>query len=340
MRKGAVAEVIRTAGSALLLGILVWYISRNEITQEEEVWAEVQVVNAADCIIRGEGGGVPRVRVTLTGPILSLERVRNEIERRSLVARIRLAEERLNAGGRVAVRVRAADFGTIQDPRVRLTVPDRDLDLTITPLDTRSLPVGLDTDLDKTRYRAVIVPSTVQVRGPRAVLDGLSFVLTDPVNLRQAVEAGLEDVQQTVRIAAVQQGERIDCDERVFVHAFFEEETVEKTFPNVPVRVLASQEFPYKVGIAKAEHRTTAVTVRGPKSLLEGDPRIDEQIDVYLEVDRKEDNRWFFVPRETPYLIDRRFRLPEGVTLVSMTLPETVEVDIAERAAPTPAPPP
>lgn len=336
MAKGATAAFLQTALSALLLGVLVWYISRNEITRVEEAAALIEVVNAGDVEVKGENGQPPQVAVELTGPMIPLERALSDLQQQELTGQVRLTEAQRTTGGRVTIPVSQANFAPVRDPRVRLRVLDREVVLMLTPMATRTLPVRLDTNVDRTRFRATLVPSEVTVRGPKAVLDRVDAVTTETLNAKEALEIGLPGIQRTVRIAPVQDGEPIECDEPVIVTLLFEEEMVERTIPNVPVRLLTTFDFPYQVRISQQEHRTTSITVRGPKSVVEADPHIADHIEVYLEVD---DPR-LIRPRPAPYLIERRYRLPDRVTFVRMSLPEKVEVDVSEPVASTPTPPP
>lgn len=336
MRKSVVVEVLRTIGGALILGVLVWYISRNEITRELEAEALIRITNAEDCRVQTDSGLPPRARVALTGPIPALERLRDAFERQAIVGKVRLTDAQRQAGGVVAVPITESTFGPLPDPRVRMRVLDREIRLNVTPMDTRVMPVRLDTDLDPSRYRLISPPSNVRVRGPRAVLAQLKEVKTERLLLSPFLEAGLSAVQQTVGIAAEQEGGRIETNDRVYVSLVFEDETVERTFESVPVGVLLTDPaFPYQATIVKEEHRTARVVVKGPRSVLENDPKIGSRILVFVAVGSARETP----PREAPYLLDRQINLPEGVRLVAISGPDKVDVDIKERRAPEPTPP-
>jgi len=333
MRKGALLETLRTLVAALALGVLIWYIARNEITSEEHVEALVEVVNAEDCRVAGENGQPPRVRVVLTGPSLPLERVRDDVLREKVVGQISLTPQQRATGGDLVIPVTESIFKPLADSRVRLRLQDPRVRLVVTPLVSRRKPVSVDIpDLDPSRYRVrVLVPHEVLVRGPKPLLDRLTEVKTRPLRLADIVEAGRRDFQGNVEIAEIVDGERLECNRRgVYVDIVFGEETIEREFKSVPVLVTAKPGFPYDVRI-EPDQQTATVVVRGPRSVILG-PQIADQILVFLTIGALK-------PSTTPYLIERQYRLPEGVSLVRMSGPDKVSVDIVERTPPPAGPP-
>jgi hypothetical protein len=324
--------LLRTALAALLLGSLIWYISRNELSGQEEVRALVQVVDAGDARVEGESGQAPTVRVLLTGPMGPLERVRGEIERQRLVGRVRLDPQQLSAGGALTVPLTESVFPPLdeRDARVRLRLIDREIRLLVTPMETRLLPVNLVSDLDPSRfsrYSVELYPSQVEVRGPKAVVGTLNAASTERLELAREVDAGQRDIQRSVAIDTSVNGRRFECSDRVWVHLKIGEELVTQTFDDVPIRILLPPDFPFDVRIARPDERTTTVVVRGPRSLVTGDPQLAQKVLVFLVVGSPRE----FRPAPTPYLIERQHRLPAGLEAVGMTGPDKISVDILER---------
>jgi len=326
MRRGAILQSLRTLVAALALGVLVWYIARNEITGEEQVEVPIRVVAAGDCRVTAKNGGPPRVNVMLAGPMLPLQHARDDIRQDKEFARLELSSEHV---GELRIPTDELELKSLSDRRIRLRVVDREVRLVVTPLARLTLPVKVVTDLDPLRYSVQTTPRHVIVHGPKALLDGLTELKTEPLKLREIADAGKQPSWLGyVDIVTVLQGQRIECNEpSVYVNILFGEKVETLEVKEVPVRYVAEPGFPYEVKIEPGQ-RTATVVVHGPRSVILGNPQIRDQILVFVKIDSS------LKPSETPYLIERQHWLPEGVVLDRISVPDKVSVDILERKPP------
>ena len=141
-----------------------------------------------------------------------------------------------------------------------LEITPRSLTLHLEPVDEREVPVEArfegETPAGFTRGAAQVAPDRIRIRGPRSHVDAVERAYTETISLANRRESlALPQVAVDIPDHKV-----VPLDAIVSVRVEIAEEQSERRFTNVPVR---------GDGGGTVSPDTAAVTVRGPRSVVE-----------------------------------------------------------------------
>jgi hypothetical protein len=181
---------------ALCLAFLIWLYTHSragDSTDFVQVPVQLQLLPSQRDHYAVESQGQTRVNVMFTGPYARIRELRRKIQRGAVQALVTLTvpEERQheNSYGDVA-RVSIADLSVPPGVTVELADDNASIPVTIHRLSERILPVRLDVTGEVRVSHVKIEPTTVAVRGPKAILDRASFIATQPCSLPVSTETG------------------------------------------------------------------------------------------------------------------------------------------------------
>jgi hypothetical protein len=189
-------HIVLEAVVALCLAFLVWLYSHSragDSTDFVQIPVQLQLAPNQRDRYAVESQGETRVNVMFTGPYARIRDLRRRIQRGAVLAQVTVSvpEEKQfeNSYGDVA-RVSVADLSVPPGVTVELADDNASIPITVHRLSERVLPVRLDVTGDVRVSNVKIEPTTVTVRGPKAILDRASFVATQPCSLPVSGETG------------------------------------------------------------------------------------------------------------------------------------------------------
>jgi hypothetical protein len=166
-----------------------------------------------------ESQGPTRVNVMFAGPYARIRELRRKIQRGSVqaVVAITVPDEKLleNSYADVA-RVSIADISVPPGVTVELAEDNASIPITIHRLAERILPVRLDVTGEVRVSQVKIEPTTVTVRGPKAILDRAFFISTQPCSLPVDAERGSDEpvAREQIELVAELEGRPIQTSPR------------------------------------------------------------------------------------------------------------------------------
>jgi hypothetical protein len=187
-------HIVLEAIVSICLGFLVWLYTHSragDSTDFVQVPVQLQLPPAQRDLFAIESQGPTRVNVMFSGPYARIREVRRRIQRGAVQAlvTVMVPEEKQheNSYGDVA-RVSIADLSVPPGVTVELADDNAIVPFTIHRLVERIVPVRLDVTGEVRVSHVKIEPTTVAVRGPKAILDRISFVPTQPCSLQADAE--------------------------------------------------------------------------------------------------------------------------------------------------------
>jgi hypothetical protein len=192
-------HIVLEAIVAVCLAFLVWLYTHSrtsDSTDFVQVPVQIQLPPGQRDLFAIESQGQTRINVMFSGPYGRIRELRRKIQRGAVQAVVPLAvpEEKQHetSYGDVA-HVSIADISVPPGVTVELAEDNASIPVTIHRVIERILPVRLDVTGEVRVSQLKIEPATVTVRGPKAILDRVSFVSTQPCSLRPDPEGSSTD---------------------------------------------------------------------------------------------------------------------------------------------------
>jgi hypothetical protein len=189
-------HIVLEALVSICLGFLVWLYTHSragDSTDFVHVPVQLQLPPSQRDHFALESQGPTRVNVMFAGPYSRIRELRRKIQRGGVqaVVTVTVPEERQfeNTITDVA-HVSIADIAVPPGVTVELAEDNAIIPVTIHRLVERILPVRLDVAGEVRVSNVKLEPTTVTVRGPKAILDRTSFIATQPCSLQTDLEGG------------------------------------------------------------------------------------------------------------------------------------------------------
>jgi hypothetical protein len=189
-------HIVLEAGVAICLAFLVWMYTHSrtsDSTDFEQVPVQIQLAAGQRDQFAIESQGQTRVNVMFAGPYARIRELRRKIQRGGVQAIVTLTvpeeKQHENSYGDVA-HVSIADVSVPPGVTVELADDNASIPVTIHRVVERMLPVRLDVTGEVSVSQVKLEPTTVTVRGPKAILDRVSFVPTQPCSLQADPDGG------------------------------------------------------------------------------------------------------------------------------------------------------
>lgn len=266
---------------ALVIAVAVWFYGNSRL--QEEVTLRVplsfRVPEGHRLVYQSDR----RVRLRLRGPQYLIQRRQEEAGQNYLRLRANLTPEDLDdANGMTEISIDPSWLNVPESELVRLgveTLEPQTVRVRVGRIVEKNMPVEVELSGTPRRgyqvRQATTVPSSVEVRGPAFVLNGMEAIRTQTVALwdvrddfRRMVNLELrptvavaEDIQVPVQLEAEPS--------QVAVHVEIGGENARRTLDGVPVRIMQPVQFPYEVEIPEAESRVSIVISGLPQAVEE-----------------------------------------------------------------------
>jgi hypothetical protein len=281
-------HIVLEAIVSLCLAYLVWMYTHSrssDSTDFVQVPVQIQLAPGQRDNFAIEVQGQTRVNVTFAGPYSRIRELRRKIQRGSIQAVVAMTvpEERLheNSYGDVA-RVSVADISVPPGVTVELADDNANIPVTIHRVVERILPVRLEVTGDVRVSNITMEPSTVTVRGPKAILDRAAFIATQPCSLPMDREGTSEDEPQRrdqADLVTELEGRPIQTSPR-FVQFRCRVTAKERLYDlhDVPVHFLCPAGFPLRPRFLDGRGGKVSVQLKGPP--IEGQPPVLAFVDL------------------------------------------------------------
>ncbi len=281
-------HIILEAVVSICLAFLVWLYTHSrtsDSTDFVQVPVQIQLPPAQRDQFALEIQGGTRVNVMFSGPYARIRELRRKIQRGSVQANVPLhvPEERQHENSYAdLVHVSIADISVPPGVTVELADDNPVIPVMVHRIVERVLPVRLDATGDVRVSQVKIEPTTVAVRGPKAVLDRASFVPTQPCSLQPDLEASLPTdpvVREQVELATELEGRSIQTSPRV-VQVRCKVAPRQKVYElrDVPVHFLCPVGFPLRPRFTDDRPGKVSLRVMGPAA--EGPPPVLAFVDL------------------------------------------------------------
>lgn len=257
---------------ALSLAFLVWLYtySRAQITIDHvQLPVQIQLATSQRDLFALEMTGEPRVTVSFSGPASRLREFRRKLQRGQMQVNIVLhVEDKVNETSFTeTVRV---EPGHIQvPPGVHVEIEDAGaIHVTLHRMAERILPVRFEYSGDARVSQIKVEPSTVQVRGPQAVLEKAVAIHTQPYALHLPVEESADPmVRGKVDLVQEMDGRAIFTNPRQ-VNFRCKVQPKHKVYEvnDVPVYFLCPPKFPYRPRFPEDKGGKISLRLVGPAS--------------------------------------------------------------------------
>ncbi len=309
IRRSFTENVLYKAISAgLVLVLYVWVLGDRQ--GEVSFFAPVRVVVPEDRVLVSPA--IDRVRVTVRGGFSSLQEVSSTDIPPLLVDLEGTKDEDVVRFERDLVEVGAGTrVVSIQPSFMRVSLTERA---------SRNVPVRARLVGEPPPGYVIssveVEPQKLELSGPEEVVGRTRVALTEPIDVSGREEGFTERVQLRHDSSLL----RDDLDGAIEVSVTIERREVERTLRGLPVRVINTSRK------AKVSPETLDVTLRGPKSVLDGLARTT----LFASIDMAD------VASETSGTYQRRARLsnvPDGVQ-VKQSYPTEFQVTIVPPATP------
>jgi hypothetical protein len=187
-------HILLEAIVSVCLGYLIWLYTHSragDSTDFVHVPVQLQLVPAQRDQFAIESQGPTRVNVMFSGPYARIRELRRKIQRGSVQAMVTVTvpeDKQLENSYTDVTRLSIADLSVPPGVTVELADENATIPFTIHRLAERILPVRLDVTGEVRVSHVKIEPTTVAVRGPKAILDRVSFIPTQPCSLQPDAE--------------------------------------------------------------------------------------------------------------------------------------------------------
>ena len=181
---------------ALCLAFLVWMYTHSrtsDSTDFVQVPVQLQLAPQQRDHFAIESQGQTSVTVLFAGPYARIRDLRRKIQRGAVqaIVTVTVPEERQHENSYADVaRVSGADVSVPPGVTVELADDNANIPVTIHRIVERILPVRIDVTGDVSISQVKIEPTTVTVRGPKAILDRAAFLPTQPCSLQADADGG------------------------------------------------------------------------------------------------------------------------------------------------------
>jgi len=295
---------------ALIMAVALWFYAYSA-SRDEKTWAVPVEIGITEGWTLG--GDEPTVTLTVTYP----NALREEFKAARATGRIRLAatltpEEQGPDEQSLEIDLEAANLRAPFPLKVALrrVIPSR-IEVRVVREETRTLAVEVRISdppagfMLASAHRAI--PDKVAVRGPRDVLSRASTIETEIVDISALTPLRGLTVNEKLpaRIAQyVTIGDKqhaVACDEDVQVQVALIPVPGQKTFTQIPIRLLTPPDYPYVVEIREGE-RATDVEVSGPEDVV--DKLKPENIVLYVDVRNLAPNTDTTLPYTQPVYVN------------------------------------
>ena len=240
--------------TAVFLSTVLWYIVQGEELTESNKNITVRIVTSNKYVVKGEN--IRRKDATLRGPRVLL----NEYLNKDLEATIRIPAGRT---GNMRFRI-GKEFLDRWDERVKLTVHDPYVSLTVDEKMTKNVPIkeyikGVPAD-DYMIEKTEITPKFVALTGLKSEVRAVKEILTEPIDV--------EGLQQTKSFEAKLVAPKGFSDDslkthQVKVNLLMGEKKINKRFRSVPVEVTGG-EF-----LSNVTPRYVSIVIQGTPGVLQ-----------------------------------------------------------------------
>jgi hypothetical protein len=197
------------AAVSVCLAFLVWLYTHSragDSTDFVQVPVVLQLPPGQRDQFALESQGPTRVNVMFSGPYARIREVRRKIQRGAVqaIVTVTVPEEKQHENTYADVaRVSIADLAVPPGVTVELADDNAIVPVTIHRLTERILPVRLDVTGEFRVSHVKIEPTTVTVRGPKAILDRVSYIPTQPCSLQTDTENSLAEPIAREQVALV-----------------------------------------------------------------------------------------------------------------------------------------
>jgi hypothetical protein len=189
-------HIVLEAIVSICLGFLVWLYTHSragDSTDFVHVPVQIQLPPGQRDHFAIESQAPSRINVMFSGPYARIRELRRKMQRGAMqaVVTVTVPEEKQHENSYTDVaRVSIADVAVPPGVTVELAEDNAAIPITIHRLVERVVPVRLDVTGDVRVSNIKLEPTTVTVRGPKALLDRVSFIPTQPCSLQADNEAG------------------------------------------------------------------------------------------------------------------------------------------------------
>jgi hypothetical protein len=213
-------HIVLEAIVSVCLAFLVWMYTHSrsgDSTDFVQVPVQLQLPPNQRDHFAIESQGQTRVNVMFSGPYARIRELRRKIQRGAVqaIVIVTVPEEKQHENSYTDVaRVSIADLSVPPGVTVELADDNASIPVTIHRLVERILPVRLDVTGEVRVSHVKIEPTTVTVRGPKAVLDRASFISTQPCSLpldSEATTAGEPAAREQVDLVTELEGRPIQA---------------------------------------------------------------------------------------------------------------------------------
>jgi hypothetical protein len=275
---------------ALCLAFLVWMYTHSrtsDSTDFVQVPVQLQLPPQQRDHFAIESQGQTNVSVLFAGPYARIRELRRKIQRGAVqaIVTVTVPEERQHENSYADVaRVSVADLSVPPGVTVELADDNASIPVTIHRIVERILPVRIDVTGDVSISQVKIEPTTVTVRGPKAILDRASFLPTQPCSLQADVEggaAGEPQARDQVDLVTELEGRAIQTLPR-YVQFRCKVAPKQKVYElrDVPVHFLCPVGFPFKPRFMDERPGKISVRLMGPA--VEAPPPVLAFVDLTL----------------------------------------------------------
>jgi hypothetical protein len=268
------------------LAFLVWLYTHSrsgDSTDFVQVPVQIQLPPGQRDYFAVESQGPTRVNVMFSGPQARIRELRRKIQRGAVQANITLAvpdEKLYESSYPDTVRVSIADISVPPGVTVELSEDNPGIPVTIHRLTERVLPVRLEVTGDVRVSQVKLEPTTVTVRGPKAVLDRAAFIHTQPCSLEAESGAGPDPVvRDQVDLVTELEGRPIQTSPRaVQLRCRVAPKQRVYELHDVPVHFLCPVNFPLRPRFTAERPGKISLRVIGPA--VEGPPPVLAFVDL------------------------------------------------------------
>jgi len=259
---------------AACLAFLVWMYTHSrtsDSTDFVQVPVQIQLPPGQRDQFAIESQGQTRVNVTFAGPYSRIRELRRKIQRGAVQAIVTLTvpEEKQHENSYTDVaHISAADVAVPPGVTVDLADDNAAVPVTVHRIVERILPVRLDVTGDVSVSQVKIEPTTVTVRGPKAILDRAAFVATQPCSLQADSEGssvGEPQAREQVDLVTELEGRPIQTSPRC-VQFRCRVAPKQKLYElhDIPIHFLCPVAFPLRPRFIDERPGTVSLRLMGP----------------------------------------------------------------------------
>lgn len=317
---------------SLLWAVALWFYAREEMSAERDVKAFATFRAPAGRTLKlldppaGPGGNTVSVTVTVRGPRGKVYSLAPEDIRSSVVeAWSAQAGGKELPSGPIQVDLSPAAFYVPEHTELRVIgVRPSSVKLILAEAGRKLVPVRvIPKGQPRKGYivpsRPRTIPGTVEVRAAPEILEKITFVETEPVDIegKEASFSAFAELVQEVQVDG-QMHRLITAPDQVVVVVDISPAPVTVQREHVPLRMLLPADAPLSF---QPESPTLTVSIRGPEELIASIR--GEDIKVLADASGLQE-----VPESGEAELPLRVLLPAGVELVPGSLPEKAKVKV------------